>query len=160
MATTSMLPTDPLFHEFHVAAGGSDDDDLMRLRRPLIDREPQVSSRQRYAGTCNGVVVLAADSFYSSTTTVVLFNPAITGGEVVVGISDNDRGQLGWFGRRRVSGFGYGPTGLRHKLLLAKLGDRYGVDDKQVYHATELLAYTLNFDRDSADDQQPRYDYY
>ncbi|KAF8702275.1 hypothetical protein HU200_033043 [Digitaria exilis] len=154
MATTSMLPAGPLFYEFHVAAGGSDDDDLMRLRRPLIDREAKVSSRQRYAGTCNGVVVLAADSFYSSTT-VVLFNPAITGSEVVVGISDNDRGQHGWFGSR-VSGFGYGPTCLRHKLLLAKLGDRYVDDDKQVYHATELLAYTFGGATTTPDDQQPR----
>ncbi|CAN6269100.1 unnamed protein product [Urochloa humidicola] len=93
---SSMLHSQ-LFNEFHLAGNKG-------LRRALIDRETLHSSRQRYAGTCTGVVVLAAESFCSSTT-VVLLNPAIAGSEDVVGI--NLLYPRHQFGCHRVSGFGY-----------------------------------------------------
>ena len=75
-----------LFHEFHHLAsyGGENDGGL---RRALIDREPPHRRRHKYAGTCNGVVLRAgeSESFYSSTT-VVLFNPAVAGSEQEVHI--------------------------------------------------------------------------
>jgi hypothetical protein len=44
------------------------------------------NSRQRYVSTCNSVIVLVVESFYS-TTTAVLLNPAIDDSEEVVGIT-------------------------------------------------------------------------
>ena len=75
-----------LFHEFHHLAryGGENDGGL---RRALIDREPPHRRRRKFVGTCNGVVLRAGEceSFYSSTT-VVLFNPAVAGSEQEVRI--------------------------------------------------------------------------
>ena len=55
------------------------------MRRALTDREPPHSRRRKYVGTCNGVVLLADEIFYSSTT-VVLVNPAVAGSEQEVRI--------------------------------------------------------------------------
>ncbi|CAN6249955.1 unnamed protein product [Urochloa humidicola] len=143
---SSMLPGH-LFNEFHLAGNKG-------LRRALIDRETLYSSRQRYAGTCNGVVVLAAESFYFSTT-VVLLNPAIAGSEDVVGI--NLQQPYHPFGCHRVSGFGYGPSTQRHKLLLTTLDDNQDQAQNNgviMYNVTNLMVYT--FGRLNPDQHQLR----
>ncbi|CAN6236092.1 unnamed protein product [Urochloa humidicola] len=135
-----------LFHEFHHLAGygGSNNG----LRRALIDRDPPHINitRQRYAGTCNGVVVLAADSFYSSTT-VVLFNPAVAGSEEVVGINLHNAFGAGPY---RVSGFGYGASTGRHRLLITRVHEkgRHGVARRYYNNnnVADLLSYTLGRD--------------
>jgi hypothetical protein len=142
---SSMLPGQ-LFNEFHLAAGNG-------LRRALIDRETMDSRRQRYVGTCNGVVILATECFYSNRT-VVLLNPAIAGSEEVVGMN-LDCNWYGKFGPRRVSGFGYGQSSRRHKLLVTKLGSSDPVPNDGVitYNVEELMVYT--FGRLNPE-QQPR----
>ncbi|CAO2043526.1 unnamed protein product [Urochloa humidicola] len=124
-----------LFHEFHHLVAGSDNDDS--LRRALIDRDPARSCRQRYAGTCNGVVVLAAERFYPASTTVVLFNPAVAGSEEVFGINLNNTFGLGPY---RVSGFGYGASTGRHRLLVTRVHEK---GRSRNFNGADLLSYTL-----------------
>ncbi|CAL5069704.1 unnamed protein product [Urochloa decumbens] len=130
-----------LFHEFlHLAAGSNNG-----LRRALIDRDPAYSCRRRYAGTCNGVVVLAAESFHSSTT-VVLFNPAVAGSEEVVGINLNNAFGPGPY---RVSGFGYGASTGRHRLLVTRVHEKGRHGGASRYNdgaAAHMLSYTLGRD--------------
>ncbi|KAF8651771.1 hypothetical protein HU200_063289 [Digitaria exilis] len=126
-----------VFLDFHLAGVGSDDDNNDELRYSLVDRRCMY---RKYVGTCNGVILLAQSNGTSSSS-ILLFNPAIAGGEVEVELE-----LPACAGRRyRVVGFGYGPSSRLHKLLLAVEADdptsrtRGGMS----YRAKELFVYTL-----------------
>ncbi|CAN6240708.1 unnamed protein product [Urochloa humidicola] len=130
-----------MFLDFHLAGGG-DKDELMRYS--LIDR---VHRFHKYVGTCDGIILMAPESFDGAGASILLLNPAVAGGEVEVNMDlPSLRGQ----GRYRVTGFGYGPSRRAHKLLLVREERYYSPTDEPTttrraicYHAKELLVYTL-----------------
>ncbi|CAO2043529.1 unnamed protein product [Urochloa humidicola] len=132
-----------MFLDFHLA-DGDDKDELMRYS--LIDR---VHRFHKYVGTCDGIILMAPESFNGGGgDSILLLNPAIAGGEVEV---DMELPPLHGHGRYRVTGFGYGPSRRAHKLLLVREELQYFPADKPTlparraisYHAKELLVYTL-----------------
>ncbi|CAN6249954.1 unnamed protein product [Urochloa humidicola] len=130
----------------HLAASGVNDGDL---RYSLVDR---VNLRHKYAGTCNGVILLAPKTFNGGTP-VVLFNPAAAGSEVAARM---ELPRLPHHGRYRVAGFGYGASSGAHTVLVTReervvLSPNEKVKSYAAYHAKELLAYTLDC---GADDQR------
>ncbi|KAL6651298.1 hypothetical protein ACP70R_010223 [Stipagrostis hirtigluma subsp. patula] len=141
--TSNLLPPSIVFHEFHLAGHGGTNNN--GLRRAFIEGEPTYWDSLRYVGTCNGVVLLAPGCF-DGAAPIVLFNPTVAGGEeVVVEISTLPR--LALPGCYRVSGFGYGPSSRRHKLLLARvqrnIQDPHGLRPRSTYKTKELLVCNL-----------------
>ncbi|CAN6236093.1 unnamed protein product [Urochloa humidicola] len=128
------------FLDFHLAGDG---DDGGGLRYSLVDR---AHLRHRYAGTCNGVILLAPKTFNNGGAPIVLFNPAAAGSEVAVRMELPDLPANS--GRYRVAGFGYGASSGVHRVLVTR-EERVVSPDEQAksnaaYRAKELLSYTLD----------------
>ncbi|KAG2574357.1 hypothetical protein PVAP13_7KG325800 [Panicum virgatum] len=96
-----------MFLDFHLAGGN----DGGGLRYSLIDRDRRY---RRYVGTCNGIILMAPESF-DRCASILVFNPAVAGSEQVVSLH-----LPGPPGEYRVAGFGYGPSSRLHKLLLTR----------------------------------------
>ncbi|KAL6651299.1 hypothetical protein ACP70R_010224 [Stipagrostis hirtigluma subsp. patula] len=147
VTSTAQLPS-LVFHEFHLAGhgGGGGGGTGSDLRRALIERQPTLDGNYlRYVGPCNGIVLVAPRRFHGATS-VVLFNPALAGGEDEVVVEIDTLPHLAPPGCYRVAGIGYGPIGRRHKLLVARvewsIEDPYG--SRQVrYNTKELLVCSL-----------------
>jgi hypothetical protein len=99
-----------LLHEFHYA-------DTAFSAQPAVARATGGSiTAYGYAGTCNGLILLAAPWSNHSCATGVLFNPA-SGEEVAVTavVPDMPNGQHAF---HRFCGFGYSPSSNAYKALL------------------------------------------
>lgn len=88
-AQVPVLPAGSVFLDFHLAgAGDADNKNDELIRYSLIDRRRLYC---RYVGTCNGVILMAQDNGASS---ILLFNPAVTGGEEEVKLNWNHLSRL------------------------------------------------------------------
>ncbi|CAL5069705.1 unnamed protein product [Urochloa decumbens] len=138
------------FRDFHHLTGGGNDGGS--LRYSLVDR---VHLRHKYAGTCNGVILLAPKTFNGGAP-IVLFNPAAAGSEVEARMELPDLPAKS--GRYRVAGFGYGASSGVYRVLVTReervVSPNETVKSYAAYRARELLAYTLDGGGAPSADQQ------
>lgn len=129
-AGSTALPwPDCAFHDFHFTGAAG-------LRSGIFQ---EAKATEKYVGTCNGVVLLAAKASLRG----VLFNPAVPHGERAVCFPCPHPAANGKARRPktryRVSGLGYGPSSGAYKLVVT----RQVLKDPDKYRTTELLVCTL-----------------